>query len=94
MEEEERHERITRVLDRYAAHKRKQQVVSRSESDPAPVQTVGSSLSATNGQPVTDESSGDQEIIILGSPELEPVGGADPIWAGRSESNEGDPVPR
>ena len=59
LEKEERRERMTGLLDRYAARKRKRQVVSSSESDPAPVQTVGPSLPATNGQPVTDGSSGD-----------------------------------
>ena len=42
------------LLDRYAARKRKRQVVSSSESDPAPVQTVGQSMPATDGQPATD----------------------------------------
>ena len=37
LEEEERRERMTRLLDCYAANKRKRQVVSNSESDPAPV---------------------------------------------------------
>ena len=40
LEEEERWERMTRLLDRYAARKRKQQVISSSESDPAPVHTT------------------------------------------------------
>ena len=94
MEGEERRERMTGLLDRYAARKRKQHVVSSSESDPAPVQTVGPSLPATDGQPVTDGSSGDQTIIIPCSPELEPTVGAEPDGVGRSESNEGDPASR
>ena len=49
------------LLDRYAACKRKQQVVSSNESDPAPVQTVELSLSAIDGQPVTDGSSGTRQ---------------------------------
>ena len=69
-------------------------MVSSSESDPAPVQTVGPSLPATDGQPVTDGSSGDQTIIIPCSPELEPTVGVEPDGAGRSESNEGDPASR
>ena len=40
---------MTGLLDRYAACKRKRQVVSSSESDPAPVQTVGPSLPAIDG---------------------------------------------
>ena len=35
LEEEEREERMTGLLDRYAARKRKQQLSSNSESDPA-----------------------------------------------------------
>ena len=37
LEEEERIERATRLLDRYATRKRKQQVSSSGESDVAPV---------------------------------------------------------
>ena len=44
------------LLDRYAARKRKRQVISSSESDPALVQTAGPSLSATDGQPTADGS--------------------------------------
>ena len=94
LEEEERRERMSGLLDRYAARKRKRQVVSSSKSDPAPVQTMGPSMTATDGQTVTDESSGDQAIVIPCSPELEPIGGAELNEAGRSESNEGDPAPR
>ena len=54
LEEEERRERITRLLDCNAARKRKRQVISSSKSDPAPVHNAESSLSATDGQPVTD----------------------------------------
>ena len=82
LEEEERRERMTGLLDRYATRKRKRQVVSNSESDPALVHTAESSLPATNGQPVTDESSGDQAIIIPWSPEQEPTGGAEPNRVG------------
>ena len=94
LEEEERRERMTGLLDRYAARKRKRQVISNNKSDPALVHTVESSLPATDGQFVTDRSSGDQAIIIPCSPELELTGGAEPDGAGRSESNEGDPAPR
>ena len=43
LEEEEREERMTELLDLYAARKRKRQVISSDESDTAPVQTAGSS---------------------------------------------------
>ena len=69
-------------------------MIFNSESDPALVHTTGPSLPATDCQSVTYGSSGDQAIIIPCSPELEPTGGAEPDGAGRSESNEGDPVPR
>ena len=59
-------------------------MVSSSESDPAPVQTVGLSQQATDSQPVTKGSSGDQAIIIPCSHELEPTGGAEPDGGGRS----------
>ena len=82
------------LLDRYAVRKRKRQVISNSESDPTPVHTAELSLPATDGQPVTDGSSGDQAIIIPCSPELEPTGGAELDGAGQSKSNDGDPTPR
>ena len=93
LEEEERHERMTVLLDRYAARKGKRQVISGSESNPTPVHNAEPSLQATDGHPVTDGSSGDQAIIIPCSPELEPTGGAEPDGVGRSESNEGHPAP-
>ena len=40
LEEEEREERMTGLLDRYAAHKRKRQVSSSGETDTAPVETA------------------------------------------------------
>ena len=49
LEEEERHERMTGLLDRYATHKRKRQVISNDESDAAPVQT------AEPNQPAIDD---------------------------------------
>ena len=48
LEEEERRERMTGFLDRYATRKRKRQVVSSSESDPAPVHSAGPSLPDTD----------------------------------------------
>ena len=47
LEEEERHEIMTRLLDYYAARKRKRQVISSSELDPAPVHAAEPSLPAT-----------------------------------------------
>ena len=85
LEEEEWQERMTGLLDLYAARKRKRQVISSSESDPALVHTAGPSLPTTDGQPITDGSSGDQTIIIPCSPELEPTSGAKPDRVGRSE---------
>ena len=43
LEEEEREERMMGLLDRYAARKRKRQVISSGESDTALVQTAGPS---------------------------------------------------
>ena len=68
LEEEEREERMKGLLDRYAARKRKRQMISSGESDTAHVQTGGPSLPAVDGQPATDESSGDQAIIIPALP--------------------------
>ena len=93
LEEEEQEERMTGLLDRYAARKRKRQVISSSESDIAPVQTAGPSQPAADGQPPADGSSGDQAIIIPCSPELGPTGGTEPGGADRSESNGDDPAP-
>ena len=93
LEKEERQERMTGLLDCLAARKRKRQVIYSSESYPVPVHTVEPSLQATDGQLVTDGSSGDQAIIIPCSLELEPIGGAELDGAGRSELNEGDPAP-
>ena len=75
LEEEERMERTARLLDRYAAHKRKRQVSSSGESDAAPVQSAESSHPATDDEPAADGSSGDRAITIPGSPELGPTGG-------------------
>ena len=65
---------MTGLLDRYAARKRRRQVISSGKSDTTPVQTAGLSLPAANGQPTADGSSGDQAIIIPCSPELGPIG--------------------
>ena len=84
---------MTGLLNRYAARKRKQQMISSSESDTAPVQTAGPSLPAVDIQPVADGSSGDHAIIIPCSPELGPTGEMEPGRAGQSELNEDDTAP-
>ena len=59
LEEEEREERMTGLLDRYAVRRRKWKVISTGESDTAPVQIAGPSQPAVDGQPTTDGSLGD-----------------------------------
>ena len=61
--EEEEEEEMTRLLDCYAAKKRKRQEDVAREADVAPDQAPGSSRPATGG------SSEEQAIIISGSPE-------------------------
>ena len=85
LEEEEREERMTGLLDRYAAHKRKRQVSSSSESDPT--QDVGSSHLAAEG------GSEMQAIVIPGSPEPGATVQTEPARMTRTESKEADPVP-
>ena len=65
MEEEEWEERKTGLLDCYAARKRKRQLSSSSESDPA--QTAGPS------QPAAEGGLEMQAIVIPGSPEPGPT---------------------
>ena len=79
LEEEEWEERMTGLLDRYAARKRKRQVSSGGESDTALAQTAGLSQSAVDGQPTADGSSGEQAITIPCSPELGPVDQMEPV---------------
>ena len=62
-------ERTARLLDRYAAHKRKRQVSSSGESDAAPVLSVEQSQLAADSEPATHGSLGDRAITIPGSPE-------------------------
>ena len=93
LEEEERQERMTGLLDRYAACKRKRQVISSDELDAAPVQIAELNQPAVDDQPAGDGSSGDQEIIIPCSPELGLTGRTEPDGAGRSESNEDGSAP-
>ena len=49
LEEEKREEMMTGLLDRYAAHKRKRQLSSSSESDISPAQTARSSQPTAKG---------------------------------------------
>ena len=65
-------------------------MISRGESDTAPVHTAGSSQPVVDGQPASDGSSGDQEIIIPCSLELGPRGGTELGGVGRLESNGDD----
>ena len=69
-EEEEQEKRMTELLDRYAACKRKRQLSSNSESDPA--QTVGPSQSTAEG------GSEMQAIVIPSSPEPVPTDQTEP----------------
>ena len=73
LEEEERVEIMTGLLDSYAAHKRKQKVSSSGESDAAPIQSAELSQPAADDQPAADGSSGDRAITIPGSHELGPI---------------------
>ena len=84
---------MTGLLDRYAAHKRKWQVISSDESDGAPIRTAEPSQPAADGQPVADGSSRDLAIIIPCSPELGPTGRTESDGADRSESNKDGPTP-
>ena len=84
---------MTGLLDRYAARKRKRQVISNGESDTSPVQTDGPSQPTADGQPAADRSSGDQAIIIPCSPELGRTGRMKPGRVARSELNEDDSAP-
>ena len=61
LEEEEREERMTGLLDLYAARKRKRQLSSNSEFYPA--------QAARSSQPAAKGGSEMQAIVILGSPE-------------------------
>ena len=80
LEEEEGEDRMTGLLDRYAARKRKWQLSSDSESDITPAQTAGPS------QPAAEGGSEVQAIIIPGSPELGPTYQTEPARVTRIES--------
>ena len=75
---------MTGLLNHYAARKRKRQVSSSSESDPA--QAAGSSLPAAEG------GSEMQAIVIPGSPEPRATNQMKPSGVARIESKEADPV--
>ena len=85
LEEEEREERMTGLLDCYAARKKKWRVSSNSESDPT--QATGSS------QPAAEGGSEMQAIVIPGSPEPGATNQMEPTGVARTESKEVDPVP-
>ena len=87
LEEEEREERMTGLLDRYATRKRKRQLSSSSESDIAPAQV------ARLSQPVAEGGSVVQAIIIHGSLESGPSDQMELAGVPRIESKEADPVP-
>ena len=87
LEEEEREERMTGLLDCYAARKRKRQVSSSSESDIALAQITGPS------QPTAEGGSEMQAIVIPGSPEPGPTNQTVLAGVARIESKEADPVP-
>ena len=68
-------------------------MISRDESNAAPVQTTEPSQPAVDGQPAANGSSRDQAIIIHCSPELGPTSRTEPDGADRLESNEDGPTP-
>ena len=76
---------MTRLLDRYAARKRKRQVSSSSESNLT--QAAGFS------QPAAVGGSEMQAIVIPSSPELGATDQTEPAGMARTESKEVDPVP-
>ena len=84
LEEEEREERMTGLLERYAARKRKRHVSFSSESNPT--QATGS------GQAATEGGSEMQAIVIPGSPKPGATDQMEPAGVARTESKEADPV--
>ena len=85
LEEEERKEMMTGLLGRYAAHKRKRQLSSSSESDPT--QAAGSNLSGAEG------GSDMQAIVIPSSPEPGATNQTEPTGVAQIELKEADLVP-
>ena len=86
LEDEEREERMTGLLDRYATRKRKRQLSSGSESDITSAQAMGPS------QPAAEGGSEVQAIIIPGSPESGPTDQTEPAGVAWVESKEADLV--
>ena len=86
LEEEEREERMTGLLDRYAARKRNHQLSFGSESNIAPAQAVGPS------QPADEGGSEVQAIIIPSSPESGPTYQTEPAGVAQIESKVADLV--
>ena len=78
---------MTRLLDCYAARKRKRQLSSGSESNIAPARAAGPS------QPTAEGGSDMQAIIIHGSPESGPTDQTKQAGVALTESKEADPVP-
>ena len=105
LEEEEREERMTGLLHRYAARKRKRQVISDSESGPAPVRDMDphqpdalakapeTCQVPAGRQPSVEGSSGGQVIHIPGSPESGSTGQNELIGNSQTGSGEADPAP-
>ena len=85
LEEKEREERMTGLLDRYTARKRKRQVSSSSESNPT--QAAGSNQLAAEG------GSEMQAIVIPVSPEPGATDQTEPTGVAQTESKEADQVP-
>ena len=85
-EEEKWDERMTGLLDSYAASKRKRQLSFDGESDTTPPQIVGPS------QPTAEGGSKVQAIIIPSSLESGLTDQTEPVWVARIESKEADPV--
>ena len=85
LEEEEREERMTGLLDCYTARKRKRQLSSSSEFDPA--QVAGSSQLNVEGR------SEMQAIVIPGSPEPGAIDQTELARVARTESKEANPIP-
>ena len=83
LEEEEEEEEMTRLLDRYAARKRKQQEDAKREADP----TEGSDRLPTDG------GSEMQAIVIPGSPETGSNDQLGPEDIARGEPRESTPIP-
>ena len=78
---------MTRLLNRYAASKRKRQLSFGSESDIAPAQRAGPN------QPAAEGGSEGQAIIIPDSHESGPTDQTEPAGVARLKSKEADSVP-